>query len=123
MKQGFPKVIQNDNGIRPAGPDNACFYCSSVLGEEHKLDCVIVEKTVEIEYTTIIPVQVPHSLNESDINFRYNESAWCGDNLSDLIEEAAEKAEKENMPCLCFVTKAKYIRTLDETPFRKIKEP
>jgi hypothetical protein len=36
----WPLVAPNDDGIRPAGPRDACFYCRQKVGQPHKPDCV-----------------------------------------------------------------------------------
>ncbi len=35
----FPLVDKNDDGIRPAGKPDQCFYCQQKVGSEHKKDC------------------------------------------------------------------------------------
>ena len=86
----FPKVLPKDDGIRPAGRPDQCFYCRSMVGEEHKKDCVTIDKIVEIEFTVRVPVKVPHGWDQEMINFRYNDSSWCADNLPLLFEENLE---------------------------------
>ncbi len=113
----FPKVLPKDDGIRPAGRPDQCFYCHSMVGEEHKRDCVTIEKLVEIEFTVRIPVKVPHGWDQRQIDFRYNDSSWCADNLPSLFEEAVELSKDHG--CLCPKSKAKYIQTLDDTPLQK----
>lgn len=47
----WPLVDPNDDGIRPAGKPDECFYCNSKVGEEHGRQCCIVTKLVRLEYT------------------------------------------------------------------------
>ena len=46
--QSWPLVDVKDDGIRPAGSPDECFYCCQKVGQLHKLDCVIVEKLIEM---------------------------------------------------------------------------
>jgi len=112
----WPLVVEGDDGIRPAGPKDACFYCGQKIGTPHGKECVIVTKIVKIRFCIEIPVQVPHSWDQRMIDFRYNESSWCASNL---IEDLKDFDEKHG--CLCPVTEAKYIETIDNTPTRKVR--
>ena len=35
----MPLVLKDDDGIRPAGRPNQCFYCNQQVGKPHKQDC------------------------------------------------------------------------------------
>jgi hypothetical protein len=43
-KQEMPLVLPNDDGIRPAGNSDECFYCNQKIGTSHKEDCVCLQK-------------------------------------------------------------------------------
>lgn len=43
---GWPKVLPNDDGIRPAGKPDECFYCYQRVGQGHRPDCVTVLQLV-----------------------------------------------------------------------------
>ena len=47
----WPLVDPKDDGIRPAGRPDECFYCRQKVGEPHGQKCVIVNKLVEMRVT------------------------------------------------------------------------
>lgn len=110
-EMSWPKVVENDFGIRPAGKPDECFYCQRKIGEEHGRECVMVVKTVEIAYTFTIPVQVPHFSSSRDIEFLRNESSSCANNI---LAELQDYATKNG--CLCHCQNATYIKDIDNTP-------
>ena len=91
--------------VRPAGKQDECFYCHSKVGEQHKEDCVIRSRTVKVDFTIHMVMDVPESWDESSINFRFNESSWCTSNLLDELQ----RREEDTGRCLCMITDAKYI--------------
>lgn len=111
-----PKVLPNDDGIRPAGSPIRCFYCNSMVGERHGDKCVIIKKKVKIKATVTLEVEVPKYWEERDIDFRYNEGTWCADNLIDMLEE--EKGDS----CLCPKVLVEYVETTDEGPLSTEKK-
>lgn len=103
-----------DHGIRPAGPPDRCFYCDRKMGQEHKDGCVIRKRTVVVRYQIDLVVSIPEDCTADMINFRYNESTWCGDNLVDDIAAAAQRMEDGPAGCLCPVVHAQYLREATE---------
>lgn len=114
----WPLVDPKDDGIRPAGRPNECFYCNRKVGQRHGPECVIVTKVVKIRITLEYPVTVPHFWDESQINFHRNESSWCADNAIREIEAHAEKSG-----CLCGELKTEFVTVVDDTPTRELREP
>jgi len=110
----FPKVVENDYGIRPAGKPDECFYCHSKVGEHHKNDCVVVTKKVKVKFEIELELDEPHYWGKDNIEFRYNEGSWCSNNFLHLLEEAKQEH------CLCGKLKATYVKVVDETP--RVKE-
>ena len=92
-------------GVRPAGKPDECFYCHAKVGEEHKEDCAIRCRTVNVDFTIHTVMRVPECWTEDDINFKFNESSWCVSNLINDIVSREEKLDK----CPCFITEAKYM--------------
>lgn len=92
--------------VRPARPDGTCFYCGSPVGSRHKNSCVIPKKSVIIDFTIRLPVLVPVSWDKKDVNFHYNESSWCADNLLSMIVDWQNKTGR----CLCNLLDANYIQ-------------
>lgn len=91
-----PPLVTPDNGPRPAGRDDECFYCHQQLGELHLESCVLWTRTVRlraiIEYTD----EVPRSWTAEDIVSARNKSNWCASNLLPEIE-----ALEQEHGCLC----------------------
>ena len=51
----WPLVHERDDGIRPAGRPDECFYCHRKVGQEHKRQCGIIDKRVEMRVTAKLP--------------------------------------------------------------------
>lgn len=111
----WPLVDAKDDGIRPAGRPDACFYCHQQVGQEHKRDCVIVTKLVRINYTYAVDTRVPHAWTQHDIEFHRNDSSWCANNA---FREIRKHLKTDG--CACNRTTAVYVETLDDTPTREL---
>ncbi len=107
MKVGHETVIEQD--VRPARQDGTCFYCSQPLGHVHNIGCVILQRSVVIEFKIRVIMAKPRDHDFDLINFGYNEGSWCADNLADKLKAWADT---DNLPpgCLCGATSAKVIR-------------
>lgn len=89
----WPLVDPNDDGIRPAGKPNECFYCQMMVGASHKEDCVMVEKTIEMGVYVALPnavtfvgtwkLSVPHFWDADMCEFHKNDGSWCANNFLD----------------------------------------
>lgn len=116
MGQDWITVTPNDDGIRPAGKPDQCFYCNRKVGELHDISCVTVLKIVKVKYTYEIDLRVPHHWRKQDFEFHRNESGWCAENAIDDIEEHLHKAGHN---CACYVFHAEYIEDVDTTPHQR----
>lgn len=116
----FPLVAPNDNGIRPAGKPDECFYCRSKVGVPHKPDCVSVTKKVWVRYSFQLEIEVPHSWTEDDLEFHHNEGSWCANNS---IDELTEAFRGDGQACACASFECEYLETTDATPRSKTREP
>lgn len=110
----LPKVLNNDNGIRPAGKPDECFYCNQKVGEPHKADCVILHKKVKVKYTFEIEVEVPHHWDKHDVEFHRNDSSWCADNSFEEIESHAKKHG-----CICHAFECEVTEMPEMEPYRR----
>lgn len=99
-EEPYPIVTPDDDGIRPAGAPDACFYCGSKVGERHGPNCVTVRSERLLEVKILIRSQEPRSWSADDIEFKYNLGTWCGDNIVDKIAEEVERLDTEGT-CLC----------------------
>jgi hypothetical protein len=76
-----PLVDPTDDGIRPAGVPYKCVYCSQLVGQPHKRDCVIVKKVVRVRWTVDVDIEVPHSWSREVIE----EDNSVGQNVWDVV--------------------------------------
>lgn len=110
--RGWPLVAPDDDGIRPAGSPDRCFYCRVQVGEAHGADCVRVKKRVRLRYSFVLDVDVPHAWDEAQILFFRNEGHWCADDaLGELKESVAGEEE-----CLCSRFECSFESVVDATP-------
>ncbi len=140
----WPKVLPNDNGIRPAGPPDACFYCGARVGVLHGSDCVTVEKEVEVAVKVTLEKGrairgiwrkfVPHSWEPYNIEFQMNESSWCASNIfnhwDDITWDEESKAGAQELidtyaeydHCLCGCFEGKFLRVVDIRPTIELED-
>ena len=127
----WPLVDPNDDGIRPAGAPDKCFYCRQKVGTPHGRDCVTVSKRVRVRYTIELEIDVPYSWDQEMIEFQRNESSWCASNCVDDITEYIEAIERDvpgtdgrlTEGCLCEGFKCEYLGVTDHLPRRELREP
>lgn len=113
----WPLVSANDDGIRPAGPPDECFYCQQKIGSPHGAECVIVTKRVRVAFTIIYDYDVPWFWDKKMIEFHNGGgSSGCGDNRLDQIVQDREEAGT----CLCEGTEIQFLGVIEDTP--KCKE-
>lgn len=138
----WPLVDPKDDGIRPAGRPDECFYCRQKVGEPHGQKCVIVTKLVEMRVTAKLPdggehrglwqFREPHSWDVSMSEFHKNDSSWCAGNLLNQ-REAGSVTWEGPAPwdalaalgvdrCLCNVLSFEFVRVVDDTPHRELKQ-
>lgn len=96
----FP-VLEDDYGIRPAGPQDECFFCHQKVGIPHLFDCVVI--CVEDVYEVFVDdekfgewtCQDPASWDQHDCEFHKNDSSWCTGNI---LRFASEKDDQDSLP-------------------------
>lgn len=114
-------MLRNDwpvqDGIRPAGKQDRCFYCDADKGAQHRDKCVMRSRTVVVKITYELCIDVPEDWDTHHIEFHLNESSSCGDNrLDDLVKQA------ERVGCSCHFGEGQYVREAtveDEERFQK----
>jgi hypothetical protein len=109
-------LVTKENGVRPAGKQDECFYCHQKLDEEHKADCVLRRRTVVVKSTLEHVISVPEDWNEEEINFYLNESSSCTSNHAERIKSFFEYRESKNRDCYCFdgELESKFVREANE---------
>lgn len=133
----WPLVHSRDDGIRPAGAPDECFYCGQKAGSPHLRACVVVKKKVEIKVYSrdnslsgLFETNEPWSHDAKMIEFRYNESSWCMSNVTDRevrwqqpdASARLQELEKKSGGCLCGALVFRFVRVVDETPERDLFE-
>ena len=115
MKMRYPGNTVTIDDTRSTGggrgsPDK-CFYCKGETHEQHEEHCVTLDRPVKLRVSFDIITIVPRSHDKHDIEFRYNESSYCADNMLDTLEQYG----KAN-GCLCSVMSVEMVgeATLEE---------
>ena len=101
--------VTEENGPRPAGPPDECFYCHTPLGDQHKAECVCRKKTIMMQYTIEIPIVVPQYWGKENVEFFTNDSSSCGSNHVTEILQAFAGLWNTGQ-CLCGRITGKYLR-------------
>lgn len=97
--------IVADDAVRPAGKPGECFYCHRPLGAEHEASCVMRKRTAVVEFTVRLVTKEPEAWGRDAIEFHYNDSSWCADNVVSLINDNIGDEH-----CLCSRLTAKFVR-------------
>ena len=103
------KIVTLENGPRPAGKPNRCFYCAQPIGSEHKADCVCRVKVVMVKVEMTIPRVVPISWDRGMVDFHLEGSSWCADNIVGDLQRYLD-AKGDEAPCMCHQFTGEYIR-------------
>lgn len=106
-------LVTPENGPRPAGKPDRCFYCQEPIGAEHKPDCVCRRKVVIVEVTVTFPRVMPQDWDAEINEFHMNESSSCQNNLIDFDLDRYREACGDGF-CLCGLIQGRHLR--DATP-------
>lgn len=118
----WPLVEEDDNGIRPAGGPDTCFYCKRKVGEEHAKDCTTILKLVKLRHSFELIVDVPDHWDEAKINAYYNQSSPM--DMLYYIKKLFKNQIKNNggyLDNLAESHRCEYIGIADNTPSRTNK--
>lgn len=109
-------IVTKENGIRPAGVQDKCFYCNQPLSQEHTYECLCKKRTVLIEAKILLVREEPISWDTEQIEFHLNEGSWCQGNLiQELLKIEVQKG------CLCGSVKFSMIREATEEDEKQYK--
>lgn len=121
------RVLEGDEGIRPAGPQDRCLYCQASIGELHTEDCVTIDR--KSTYAVLVgDVRVgtfvrddPAGWSNEECERHKNESSWCLDN----VEGAGYSGDPlpEVSGCLCYVIRLVLVERSSEARQRPPKSP
>lgn len=103
-------LVTPDNGPRPAGSPNECFYCHRQLGQLHEDTCVILQKKIRIQAVIEFDDETVRSWDTNMIEFRLNESSWCASNIIPLLIKELERINESDEECLCGSSSFKVIK-------------
>lgn len=94
-------AVTKENGPRPAGSPDHCFYCNIPVGGTHKTDCPLRKRTVMARVTIEIPWVTSESINKYEFYLMYqgsrSRSTWCAGNIIDVLSILIQDSES----CLC----------------------
>ena len=85
-----------------------CFYCEGTLGNPHGAECVVPNRPVKVRLTMDLVVSAPQKWDQRMIEFHYNDSSWCADNIVEEIHRTVA-ARQEGYCALCGVTSITYL--------------
>ena len=109
----WPLVLEDDDGIRPNGKSDECFYCKQKVGQPHERDCVCVRRKINVRYVFDIETDAPYFWSKDNIEFQMNDSSWCANNSIDILDKTSEQ-----LGCLCQVFHGEFMSFGDPTPIR-----
>lgn len=110
-------VTPDDDGIRPAGPPDACFYCLQPVGGLHAAGCVTLQRRVRVRYVIEMEIDVPYCWDAAMIEFHRNDSSWCANNVREDLDEHVERLRSQGR-CLCDDFRCEVLDVPDAPPFR-----
>lgn len=100
-----------EEGLRPPVAPNHCYYCGEQRGQNHKSDCVVRCRTVVVKTTFTYVVAVPECWEPYNIEFKFNESSSCADNIVDTLSNLVERLNSEVCgSCICGLTHTEFVR-------------
>lgn len=115
----WPLVVENDTGLRKQRPGE-CFYCNQKIGQEHKRDCVRIDRLVKIRLSFEMTIQEAYCFDRDNIEFKYNgEGSHCSDNWAREVIKAFREYKKEK-GCSCGFFKVEDVGVVDDTPIRDV---
>jgi len=85
-----------------------CFYCQQLMGDEHKVDCLLIQKKVKVRMVVEYEIEVPAHWDKGDIEFHRNDGTWCTNNAIDELQSLVVDNDEE-ISCLCSYAKYKYL--------------
>lgn len=99
------RVTKEDE--RPLGKRGECFYCKRAVGQTHKDECVCLTRKITLEIKGNIEIDVPSFWDADLIEFHFNESSWCADNIIDELNKHIK-----SRGCLCDILQFRYINNV-----------
>lgn len=119
------RVLTDDDGIRPAGEPDRCFYCRQKVGGKHATGCVM--RCVPTRYLVVlngVPSAEMLCWDPAEWDYQrrydhYNIGTWCANNLHGAELNWRRKAPpwfwEDDGPCLRGLAEVIPLR-IDEEP-------
>lgn len=106
-------IESKDDGRRDKiGYPDSCAYCYNSPGEPHKPDCHVPQKTVVVELTVRMVIDMPRVWDADMINFSMNDSSACTSRYFDQL--FVESNQSPNLCTTCHRTEMTYLRDATE---------
>lgn len=109
-------VLQDDDGIRPAGAPDECCYCGQKVGQTHKDDCVMIKTKWKVRLCYEIEIEYPLSWGKDEVEYSLNEGSGCADNY---IWDIIAKSAKNGCACCGEMFYGEAIEQIPESTSRK----
>lgn len=77
-----------------------CSHCVATIGQLHDDECPRYRKNVVIKLEVLCLIDVPNSWNDHEVEFYYNDSSSCLNNLYNDIEAAKSRIDLDGS-CMC----------------------
>lgn len=104
--------IVGPTSVRPNGAPDECFYCRAKFGTPHRERCSIRCRTVVVEHTFTLVHSLPEDWDAEMIEFHFNESSSCSNNVVEALAAAIERLGDEG--CACSFHAATFLREATE---------
>lgn len=102
-----------DHGIRPAGDQQKCFYCGAAKGAQHRMGCVIRNRTVVVRTIVEHVIAVPEDWQRETIEF--TEGSSCSDNHITTLRDLVRRLDADDIGrCTCGMVSIEYVREATE---------
>lgn len=113
-----PNVVRW-GGVVCKSAETHCRYCRAGVGTPHRFDCPIPRKTVLLKVHANLIVDVPQNWTDEDVEFHFNESSSCTDNvLNNLTRQTARLGATQG--CSCGSVQVEYSREATESDHREL---
>jgi hypothetical protein len=96
-----------DHGIRPNGDPQQCFYCGAAKGAQHRMGCVIRDRTVVVRTIVEHVIAVPEDWERSTIEF--TDGSSCSDNRITALRDLVRRLDNADK-CTCGMVSIEYVR-------------
>jgi hypothetical protein len=117
----WPLVHPKDDGIRPAGNPDECFYCNQKVGQPHAPDCVAVSRRARFTVTLEVDIDMPCCWdNETDYQTFHEEHGY--EEVWNALEQELSEGLPDDKPRTIHSADFQYMGICDHTPRSKVRD-